>query len=38
METSEQRMCKICSKSTITTPEQRHWRRSDAIIVNFEDI
>ena len=23
METSEQRMCKICPKSTITTPERR---------------
>ena len=38
METPEQCMYKICSMSTITTPEQRQWRRSGAIIVNFEDI
>ena len=27
-----------CSKLTIKTPEQRHWRRSGAFIVNFEHI
>ena len=26
----------ICSKLTIKTPERRHWRRSDVVIVNFE--
>ena len=30
--------CDICSKLTIKTPEQRHWRRSDVFIVNFERI
>ena len=29
--------CEIYSKST-KTPEQRHWRRSGVIIVNFEHI
>ena len=28
----------ICSKLTIKTPEQRHWRRSGVFIVNFEHI
>ena len=28
----------ICSKLTITTPEPRHWRRSDVFIVKFEHI
>ena len=27
---------KICSKLTIETPEQRHWRCSGVFIVNFE--
>ena len=30
--------CGICSKLTLKTPEQRHWRRSDAFIVIFEHI
>ena len=30
--------CKICSKLSIITPEQRQWRRSDVVIVNFEPI
>ena len=30
--------CKICSKLTIKTPEQRQWRRSGVFIVNFEHI
>ena len=30
--------CKIYSKSTIKTPEQRHWRRSGVFTVNFENI
>ena len=30
--------CKICSKLTMKTPEQRHWRRSVVFIVNFEHI
>ena len=28
--------CEICSKLTIKIPEQRHWRRSGILIVNFE--
>ena len=28
----------ICSKLTIKTPEQRHWRRSGVFIANFEHI
>ena len=32
------KMCEICSKLTIKTPEQRHWRRSGVSIVNFEHI
>ena len=28
--------CEICSKSTIKTLEQRHWRRSGVFIVNFD--
>ena len=31
-------MCEICSKLTIKTPEQRHWRRSSVFVVNFEQI
>ena len=27
--------CEICSKLTIKTPEQRHWRRSGVFIVTF---
>ena len=30
--------CEICSKLTIKTPEQRHWRRSGVFIGNFEYI
>ena len=30
--------CEICSKLTITTPEQRQWRRSGVFIINFEHI
>ena len=30
--------CKICSKSTIKTPERRHWHCSGVFIVNFERI
>ena len=30
--------CKIHSKLTIKTSEQRHWRRSGVFIVNFEHI
>ena len=30
--------CEICSKLTIKTPEQRHWRCSGVFIVNFEYI
>ena len=30
--------CKICSKWTIKTPEQRQWRRSGGLIFNFEHI
>ena len=28
----------MCSKLTIKTPEQHHWRRSGIFIVNFEHI
>ena len=31
-------MCEICSKLTIKTPEQCHWRRSGVFIVNFEHV
>ena len=30
--------CEICSKLTIKTPEQRHWRRFGVSIVDFEHI
>ena len=30
--------CEISSELTIKTPEQRQWRRSGVIVVNFEDI
>ena len=30
--------CEICSKITIKTPEQRHWRRSGVFIVKFKHI
>ena len=30
--------CAVCSKLTIMTPEQRHWRRSGVFIINFEHI
>ena len=32
------KMCEICSKLTIKTPERRHWRRSGVCIVNFEQV
>ena len=32
------KMCEICSKLTIKTPEQRHWRSSGIFIVDFEQI
>ena len=28
--------CEICSKLTVKTPEQSHWRCSGVFIVNFE--
>ena len=31
-------MCEICSKLTVKTPEQCHWRRSGVFIANFEQI
>ena len=31
-------MCEICLKLKIKAPEHRHWRRSVAFIVNFEQI
>ena len=30
------KMCEICSKLTIKTPERRPWHCSGVIIVNFE--
>ena len=30
--------CEICSKSTIKTPERRHWRRSGIFTVNSEHV
>ena len=33
-----QRMCEICSKLTIKTPEQRHWRPSGVFLINSEQI
>ena len=30
--------CEIFQKLTIKTPEQRYWRRSGVLIVNFEQI
>ena len=35
---SSRKSCEICSKSTIKTPERRHWRRFGVFIVNFEHI
>ena len=32
------RRCEICSKLIIKVPERYHWRRSGALIVNFEHI
>ena len=32
------RICKICSKLTITIPEWRNWHRSGVFIINFEHI
>ena len=31
-------MCEICSNLTITVPERRQGRRSDVVIVNYENI
>ena len=31
-------MCKIYSKLTINTPEQRHWHKSGVFIIFFEQI
>ena len=33
---SNRKMCEICAKLTIKTPERRHWGRSGVFIVNFE--
>ena len=30
--------CEICSKLTMKMPEQRHWRCSGVLIVNFEHV
>ena len=30
--------CEICSKLTIKTPERRHWCRSGAFILDFEQV
>ena len=30
--------CEICSKVTIKTPEQCHWRRFGVFIINFEHV
>ena len=30
--------CEICSKLTITTPEQQYWHRFGVFVVNFENI
>ena len=35
---SNRKMCEICAKLTIKTPERRHWGRSGVFIVNFEHI
>ena len=32
------RMCKICSKLTMKTPERYYWRRSGIFIASFEPI
>lgn len=32
------KMCEMRSKLTMTTPERRHWRRTDVFIVNLEQI
>ena len=29
-------MCKACSKLTMKTPEESHWRRSGIFIADFE--
>ena len=31
-------MREICSKLTVKTAEQRHWRCSGLVIINFEQI
>ena len=35
---STRKRCEICSNLIITTPERRHWRRSDVFIVKSEHI
>ena len=35
---NNRKRCKICSKLTVITSEQRLWRRSVVFIVNFEHI
>ena len=32
------KMCELCSKLTIKTPEQLQWRRFGVFLVNFEHI
>ena len=32
------KMCEICSKLTVKTPERGHWRPSGVFIVNFEHV
>ena len=34
--TNSRKMCEICSKLTIKTPERRQWHRCGVFIVNFE--
>ena len=35
-QTQQQEKCKMCSKSTIKTPERRHWLGSGVFIASFE--
>ena len=35
---STNKRCELCSKLTINTPQQHHWRQSSVFIVNFEHI
>ena len=37
-DTNIRKSCEICSKLTISKPEQCHWRRSDVFLLNFEHI